>query len=66
MRLAPHKNRLSEGDTLEKGIGCMTDAHFEAFFDTLASIEVVDPALDYKQSYTVEFVCKGVGLDLKK
>lgn len=57
---------VDSGDTLEKGIGCMTDAHFKAFFDTLASIEVVDPALDYKQSYTVEFVCKGVGLDLKK
>lgn len=57
---------VDSGDTLEKGIGCMTDAHYKTFFDTLASIGVVDASLDYAQSYTVEFVCKGVGLDLKK
>ncbi len=57
---------VDSGDTEEKGIGCMTDEHFKAFFDTLASIAVVDASLDYKQSYTTDFVCKGVGLDLKK
>ncbi|GAB2184806.1 ABC transporter substrate-binding protein [Roseibium sp. LAB1] len=57
---------VDSGDTEEKGIGCMTDEHFKGFFDTLASIGVVDASLDYKQSYTTDFVCKGVGLDLKK
>jgi len=56
---------VDSGDTLEKGIGCMTDEHFKAFFDTLAEIGVVDADLDYTQSYTTEFVCKGVGMDLK-
>lgn len=57
---------VDSGDTLEKGIGCMTDERFKAFFDTLAEIGVVSADLDYKQSYTTEFVCQGVGLDLKK
>ncbi|WP_434052062.1 MAG: ABC transporter substrate-binding protein [Roseibium sp.] len=57
---------VDSGDTLENGIGCMTDAHYKTFFDTLSSIGVVDASLDYTQSYTLEFVCKGVGLDLKK
>lgn len=57
---------VDSGDTLEKGIGCMTDDHFKAFFDTLVGIGVVDASLDYKASYTTQFVCKGTGMDLKK
>ena len=37
----------------------------EGALDTLAEIGVVDADLDYTQSYTTEFVCKGVGMDLK-
>jgi NitT/TauT family transport system substrate-binding protein len=57
---------VDSAETLDKGIGCMTDAHFKAFFDTLANIKVVDASLDYKKSYTTQFVCKKVGMELKK
>lgn len=57
---------VESGDALEQGIGCMTDERFKSFFDTLAEIGVVEASLDYKKSYTTEFVCKGVGLALKK
>lgn len=57
---------LVSGDAAEKGIGCMTDARYKAFFDQMAAIKVVDPSLDYKKAYTTQFVCKGVGVDLAK
>ncbi len=56
---------VDSGDTLEKGIGCMTDEHYKAFFDSIASIGVIDADLDYTKSYTTQFVCKGVGVDLR-
>ncbi len=56
---------VDSGITEEKGIGCMTDDHIKAFFDSVAEVGVVDADLDYKKSYTTEFVCKGVGLDLR-
>lgn len=57
---------VDSGDTLEKGIGCMTDERNAAFFEELTKIGVFETSLDYKKSYTTQFVCKGVGMDLKK
>lgn len=57
---------VESGPTLDKGIGCMTDERYKAFFDTLVQIGVVDAKLDYHKAYTTKFVCKGVGLNLKK
>lgn len=57
---------IESGAALELGIGCMTDERFASFFETLASIGVVEASLDYTKSYTTEFVCKGVGISLKK
>jgi NitT/TauT family transport system substrate-binding protein len=59
-------NILDDGEGKTKGIGCMTDARYKSFFDTVAAIKVVDPSIDYKKAYTTKFVCKGVGLDLVK
>ncbi|MCQ8784020.1 ABC transporter substrate-binding protein [Mangrovibrevibacter kandeliae] len=54
------------GAAEDKGIGCMTDQRYKDFFDTMTKIGVVDPSLDYKTAYTLQFVCKGVGKDLAK
>jgi NitT/TauT family transport system substrate-binding protein len=54
------------GEAETKGIGCMTDDHQQAFFDTLVKIGLYDASLDFKKGYTTQFVCKGVGMDLKK
>lgn len=51
---------------LDKGIGCMTDEHYKGFFDTLVQIGLFDSKLDYHKAYTTKFVCKGVGMKLKK
>ena len=53
------------GDTLTMGMGAMTDARMEEFYNTMVSSGVVPAGLDWKASYTLDFVNKGVGLDLR-
>ncbi|MGF0540356.1 ABC transporter substrate-binding protein [Agrobacterium sp. ES01] len=57
---------VDSGTTLEKGIGCMTDEKYKSFFDNMVEIGIEPADLDYKKAYTTQFVCKGVGMDLKK
>jgi NitT/TauT family transport system substrate-binding protein len=53
------------GDTLKLGIGAMTDERIKSFYDSMVKAGVVAPGLDYKKGYTLQFVDKGVGLDLR-
>ena len=57
---------LVSGDAETKGIGCMTDDRQKSFYDMLVGLKIVDASIDYKQGYTTQFVCKGVGMDLVK
>ena len=54
------------GDTLKDGIGAMNDARIGSFFDKMARAGVARRDIDYRKSYTLRFINKGVGLDLKK
>ena len=56
---------VDSGDALKLGIGAMTDAHMKGFFDKMVAAGVVKPGIDYKKSYTLQFVDKGVGLNLR-
>jgi NitT/TauT family transport system substrate-binding protein len=56
---------VDSGDTLKLGVGAMTDERIKDFFDSMVKAGVVKPDIDYKKSYTLEFVNKGVGLDLR-
>jgi NitT/TauT family transport system substrate-binding protein len=44
----------------------MTDERQKSFYDMLVGLKIVDAGIDYKQGYTTQFVCKGVGMDLVK
>lgn len=57
---------VDSGDALEKGIGCMTDEHQKGFYDSMVKAGVVKAGVEITDIYTTEFVCKGVGMDLKK
>jgi NitT/TauT family transport system substrate-binding protein len=57
---------VDSGDTEKLGIGAMADEHIQKFYDTMVKAKVVPAGLDIKKSYTLDFVNKGVGLDLKK
>ena len=52
------------GDTLKLGMGAMTDARMKDFFDQMVKAGVVKADVDYKKAYTLQFVDKGVGLEL--
>ena len=56
---------VDSGDTLKLGIGAMTDARVKDFYDTDGQGGRRKPGLDYKKAYTLQFVNKGVGLDLR-
>jgi NitT/TauT family transport system substrate-binding protein len=53
-------------DSLKLGIGAMTDAHWKSFFDKMVRAGVVKAGLDYRKAYTLRFVNKGVGVNLRK
>ena len=57
---------VDSGDTEKLGIGAMTDERIAKFYDTMVNAKVVPEGLDIKKAYTLDFVNKGVGLDLKK
>ena len=56
---------VDSGDTATLGIGAMTDARMKDFFDKMVRAGVVKAGLDYRKSYTLQFVNKKVGLDLR-
>lgn len=56
---------VDSGDTLELGIGAMTEARFKDFFDKMVAAGVTEADVDYTQSYTLDFVNKGVGMELR-
>ena len=43
----------------------MTDARIKNFFDKMVRAGVVKAGIDYKRAYTLQFVNKGVGVDLR-
>ena len=56
---------VDSGDTLKKGIGAMTDERWKDFFDKMVKAGIVKPGIDYTKAYTLQFVNKGVGVDLR-
>ena len=57
---------VDSGDAEKLGIGAMTDERIKGFYDQMVKAKVVPDGIDIKKSYTLDFVNKGVGLDLKK
>jgi NitT/TauT family transport system substrate-binding protein len=56
---------VDSGDSLRDGIGAMTDERIASFFNKMVKAGVVRSDIDYRNSYTLRFVNKGVGLDLR-
>src|ERR1700691_955509 len=56
---------IDSGDTPTLGIGAMNDARWKDFFDKMVAIGMIDKRTDYKIAYTLRFINKGVGLDLR-
>jgi NitT/TauT family transport system substrate-binding protein len=56
---------VDSGDTLTLGIGAMTDARMQDFYQKMVSSGVIKDGIDISKSYTLQFINKGVGMDLK-
>jgi NitT/TauT family transport system substrate-binding protein len=56
---------VDSGDALKAGIGAMSDARMKSFFDKMVRAGVVKGGIDYHRAYTLQFVNKGVGNDLR-
>lgn len=57
---------VDSGEAETLGIGAMTDEHIASFYAKMVKAKVVPEGIDIKKAYTLDFVNKGVGLDLKK
>jgi NitT/TauT family transport system substrate-binding protein len=56
---------VDSGDAVPLGIGAMSDARMKDFFDKMVRAGVVKAGIDYKRAYTLQFVNKRVGVDLR-
>jgi NitT/TauT family transport system substrate-binding protein len=56
---------VDSGDALTLGVGAMTDARAKDFFDKMVRAGVAKAGLDYRKAYTLQFVDKKVGLELR-
>jgi NitT/TauT family transport system substrate-binding protein len=56
---------VDSGDAATLGIGAMTDARMQNFYDKMLRAGVVKPSIALARAYTLQFVNKRVGLDLR-
>jgi NitT/TauT family transport system substrate-binding protein len=56
---------VDSGDTAELGIGAMTDARMQSFYQRIVVAGVLPADLPIEEAYSLQFVNKGVGLDVK-
>jgi NitT/TauT family transport system substrate-binding protein len=56
---------VDSGDAATLGIGAMTDARMQNFYDKMLRAGVVKPSIALAKAYTLQFVNKRVGLDLR-
>lgn len=53
---------VDSGDAKTMGIGAMSDARWQDFFETMAKAGLYPAGMDYKKAYTLQFVDKKVGM----
>ena len=56
---------VDSGDTLELGIGAMTDERSESFYNDMVAAGVLPEGLDFAKAYDLSFINQGLGLELR-
>ncbi|MER8747296.1 ABC transporter substrate-binding protein [Mesorhizobium sp. M1004] len=54
------------GDTEKLGIGAMNEDRIKSFYDKMVKAKVTPEGIDIKKGFTLAFINKGVGIELKK
>jgi NitT/TauT family transport system substrate-binding protein len=57
---------VDSGDTQQSGIGAMNDGRWQDFQKVMSEQGLYPKTLDYRKAYTLQFVNKRVGVELKK
>ncbi len=57
---------VDSGDALKLGIGAITDARVASFFDQMVRAGVVKPTVNFRRAYSLRFVNKMVGMEIKE
>ena len=57
---------VDSGDALKLGIGAMTEARWAEFYRSMADVGVYPKGLDVTKAYTMQFVDKHVGMEMKR
>ena len=52
---------VKSGDALKLGVGAMTDERWKNFYETMSAAGAFPAGIDYKKSYSLDFVNKGIG-----
>ena len=60
------RGTVDSGDTLNLGIGAMTDARWKAFYESMAAVGAYKKGIDVTRAYTTQFVNKRTGMDMKR
>jgi len=53
---------VDSGDSKKDGIGAMSDARWQHFYETMSKAGLYPAGMDYKKAYTLQFVDKRVGM----
>lgn len=56
---------VDSGDSITKGIGAMNEDKVKSFYDKMVKAGVVKAGLDWKKAVDMQFVNKGVGINLR-
>jgi len=57
---------VDSGDSIKLGIGAMTAERHQNFYDKMVEVGVANKGVDVSKVYTLDYVNKGHGLDLRK
>jgi NitT/TauT family transport system substrate-binding protein len=53
---------VQSGDALQLGIGAMTDARWQSFYEGMRDVGLYPAGMDFRRAYSLDFVNKRVGL----
>jgi NitT/TauT family transport system substrate-binding protein len=56
---------VDSGDSIALGVGAMTDARMQSFYDKMVKAGVLKAGIDIKKAYTLQFVNKGAGNEIR-
>ena len=62
IRKMKQKGVVDGGDAKTNGIGAMSEARWQDFFQTMVNAGVYPAEMDFKQAFTLQFVNKKVGM----